>query len=221
MTVLAALIPVSVLGLIVWVVLVLTRRGTPFTLATAASLYAHWMMIAGATMTLVGVALGIKLLFAQANQAFAYFVPQTPACPPGASAVGKCVEPNFPNGVGEQMRQDLVLAVVLLVIGAAVLGFHYALARALRSREGGASPIVVMGTLVAFTVLYGLVGLVSLAAGLYAVLNYAVAAAGTTPGPFADSVGAAIAFTPAWAVAALRLLRATQHPASPEVAPAH
>ena len=92
MTALAALIPVSVVGIIVWVVLVLTRRGTPFTLATAASLYAHWMMIAGATMTLAGVAIGIKLLFAQANEAFAYFGPQTPGCPPGAPP-GKCVEP--------------------------------------------------------------------------------------------------------------------------------
>lgn len=221
MTVLAAVIPVGVIGLIVWVVLVLTRRGAPFTLATAASLYAHWMMIAGATMTLAGVALGIKLLFAQVNQAFAYFVPQSPACPPAAIAAGKCVEPTFTNGVAEQMRQDLVLAIVLLVIGGAVLAFHFALARALRSREGGASPIVVMGTLVAFTVLYGLVGLVSLAAGLYSVLNYAVAAAGATPGPFADSLGAAIAFTPAWAVAALRLLRATQHAGPAEIAPAH
>ena len=221
MTALAALIPVSVVGIIVWVVLVLTRRGSPFTLATAASLYAHWMMIAGATMTLAGVAIGIKLLIAQINNAFAYFVPQSPACPPGATEAGKCLEPNFTNGVAEQMRQDLVLAIVLLVIGAAVLAFHFALARALRSREGGGSPIVVMGSLVAFTVLYGLVGLVSLAAGLYSALNYAVAEAGTTPGPFADSVGAAIAFTPAWAFAAVRLLRATQHPGSPEVAPAH
>jgi len=79
-----------------------------------------------------------------------------------------------------------------------------------------------MGTLVAFTVLYGLVGLVSLAAGLYSVLNYALATGTNTPSPFADSVGAAIAFTPAWAFAALRLLRATQHPTpAAEAAPAH
>jgi hypothetical protein len=95
------------------------------------------------------------------------------------------------------------------------------LARALRPREGGASPIVVMGTLVAFTVLYGLVGLVSLAAGLYGVLNYALAATAASPTPFADAVGAAIAFTPAWAVAALKLFRATQRPAPAEIAPAH
>lgn len=219
---LAAVIPIGVVGLIVWVVLLLTRRGSPFTLATAASLYAHWMMIAGATMTLVGAALGIKLLFGAADQRFAYFVPQPFVCPPDATAAGKCISPNLNSGVAEQIRQDLVLAIVLFVIGAAVLGFHYLLARSLRSREGGSSPIVIMGTLVAFTVLYGLVGLVSLAAGLYSVLNYALATGNATPGPFAESVGAAIAFTPAWAVAALRLLRATQHPApAAEAAPAH
>ena len=224
MTVLAALIPVGVVGLVVWVVLLLTRRGSTFTLATAASLYAAWMTIAGATMTLVGVALGIKLLFAQVNQAWAYFLPQTTGCPAGAP-IQKCIQSGADvtvtggPDVNSLMRSDLVLAIVLLVIGLAVLGFHYALSRAVRGQPGGDNPIVVRGTLVAFTVLYGLAGLVSLAAGLYGVLNYALAPAGANPSPFADSVGAAIAFAPPWAYAALRLLRATR-PAAPMPAPA-
>ncbi|HLJ99371.1 MAG TPA: hypothetical protein VKU39_05625 [Streptosporangiaceae bacterium] len=221
MTVLAALIPVGIIGLVVWVVLILTRRGQPFTLATAAALYAAWMTIAGATMTLVGIALGIKLLFAQVNQAWAYYIPQAVNnCPPGAPP-DKCATftPGPASDVAGQIRSDLVLAIVLLVVGLAVLGFHYALLRALRSRPGGDNPIVSMGTLVAFTVLYGLAGLVSLAAGLYSVLNYALALSGSSPGPFADSLGAAIAFTPAWTFAALRLVRATRRPA-PDPAPA-
>lgn len=221
MTVLAALIPVGVIGLVVWVVLILTRRGQPFTLATAAALYAAWMTIAGATMTLVGVAVGIKLLLAQVNQAWAYYSPQvSPNCPPGAPP-GKCATyiPGPVSDVANQMRSDLVMAIVLLVIGLAVLGFHLGLTRALRGRPGGDNPIVTMGTLVAFTVLYGLAGLLSLAGGLFAVLNYALALSGSSPSPFADSVGAAIAFTPAWAFAALRLFRATRH-TPPAPAPA-
>src|SRR5207302_9445348 len=142
-------------------------------------------------------------------------------CP--ARAAAKCMQGgvNVTAGadVASQMRSERVLAIVLLAIGLAVLGFHWALARALRSREGGANPIVTLGTLVAFTVLYGLAGLVSLAAGLYAALNYALAQAGASPGPFAAAVGAAVVFGPAWAFAALRLLQATRRPA-PQPAPA-
>jgi hypothetical protein len=218
MVALGALIPVAVLGTIVWVVLLLTRQRTyPFTLATATSLYAHWMTIAGATMTLSGVAVGIKLLLAQVQKAWAYYVPSPIPCQPYAA---KCVSYTPPNGVSDQIRSDLVAAIVLVVIGAVVLGFHYALVRALRSRPGGANPLVLMGTLIAFTALYGVTAVVGLAAALYGILNYALATASSTPGPFADAVGVAVAFAPAWVYAALRLLAATRH-AGPEPAAAH
>ena len=221
MTALGALIPVAVVGLIVWVVLLLTRRGSAFTLATAASLYAAWMTIAGATLTLIGVAVGIKLLLAQASSGWAYFeTPASTQCPPGAPA-SKCVyyTPGPASDVANQMRSDLVLAIVLLVIGLVVLGFHFWLWRALRSQPGGNEPIVARGTLVAFTILYGLAGVVSLASGLYSLLNYALALSGTNPGPFADSLGAAIAFVPAWVFATYRLIHATRRP-PPEMVPA-
>ncbi len=214
MVALGALIPVAVVGTIVWVVLLLVRQRTyPFTLATAVSLYAHWMTLAGATMTLAGIGVGIKLLLAQAQSAWAY---QVPTCPIGPNEFAKC--PGA-SGAGDLMREDLVLAVVLVVVGAVVLGFHYALGRALRSRPGGSNPLVLTGTLIAFTALYGVTSVVALAAALYGVLNYALAAAGSNPGPFADAAGVAIAFTPAWVYSALRLLAATRH-AAQETAPA-
>ena len=216
---LAVLIPVAVLGAVLWLVLLLTRRAAPFTLATAASFYAHLMVIASLTMALAGAALGIKVLLGAWNRAFSYYTPSLPACAPGLPE-GKCV--TEPNPVDEMLRSDVVLAITLLVVGLAVLGLHYALIRLIAGRPGGAPAIVTTGSLVAFTVLYGITGLVAAAAGLYGALNYAVwsGPAFQQPQPFGDSVGAAVVFIPAWIVAALRLVAATRHRTGPEPEPA-
>jgi hypothetical protein len=203
MTVLAFLIPCGILALIVWGIVGFTRgRGAdPLTLGTGAAFYARVMTIAGTLVALTGVAVLLKVAFAYLNPAYSYFSYQF------AKGVGGPV-PVYAGGPSIQtMRsQDLVLAITLLVIGAAVVAGHLFLARLVAGMPGGSPPWITRGTILALTVMTALGGIPSAAIGLYLLLTYFVLGGGPTQQPWGDPIGSAIAFVPAWVYFMSRLV---------------
>jgi hypothetical protein len=206
MSFLGILIPVAILGLIVWAVVGFTRRGgEPFTLATATALYARVALIGGVLMSLIGAGTIIKAGFGFVNLAYSYYQPYAyvvngyapvckggAPCPPDAALLTQ-------NSYYEQQRgQDLVLGITLLVIGIVVVVAHLYLARAVAGMAGGSPPWVTRGTQLALTVVTAIVGIPAAAFGLYQMLSYFIIGPSQSQGPWGESLGLAIAFVPAW-----------------------
>lgn len=194
MSFLGILIPVAILGLIVWAVVGFTRRGgEPFTLATATALYARVALIGGILMSLIGVGTIIKAGFGYVNLAYSYYQPYAYAangyapvckgsgpCPPDTAILTQ-------NSYYEQLRgQDLVLGITLLVIGIVVVVAHLYLARAVAGMAGGSPAWVARGTQLALTVMTAIVGIPSAAFGLYQMLSYFIIGASQSQGPGAS-----------------------------------
>ncbi|HEV2033073.1 MAG TPA: hypothetical protein VGU71_02570 [Candidatus Dormibacteraeota bacterium] len=224
MSFLGILIPVAILGLIVWAVVGFTRRGgEPFTLATATALYARVALIGGVLMSLIGVGTIIKVGFGFINVAYSYYQQYAYAngaypgpvckgvdpasCPPVAPLVTQ-------NSFYEQQRgQDLVLGITLLVIGVVVVVGHLYLARAVARMAGGSPAWVARGTQLALTVMTAIVGIPSAAFGLYGMLSYfIVGTSQQNQQPWGESLGLAIAFVPAWIYFMLRLVQDLRRP---------
>jgi hypothetical protein len=220
--VLAVLIPVAVVGLVIWIIVGMKQRGVePFTLASATALYAHLMIIVAATAALIGGVLLVKVLAGFININYSYDAGSFSGssvypCPSGAPAsVCNPPQPDFTP----QRTQDLVLGLTLIIVGIAAAFAHGALARALRSSPGGRPVWVERGAAIAFTTLYGFGALFGLIAGASALISYFVVPGSPTSGytnvypttsggqPFGDLVGAAILFIPAWVVVSLSLRR--------------
>jgi hypothetical protein len=194
-----------ILGAIAWgAVGALRSRGREeFTLATAANFYAQVLVVAGLVVALSGLALIIKIALSHIDPAYAYYIPQAP--PPDLAAKGGYNAPT----IGQQQTQDLILASVLVVAGVLVAVGHWFLSRIV-SRLPGARPAwVVRGTLVAFTVLTGLVGIFSTIFAVYQTLTFFIIGNQQSGGGtnFADPLGTALVFLPAWVVAMTLLLR--------------
>lgn len=204
---LGILIPVAILGLIVWAVVGFTRRGgEPFTLATATALYARVALIGGVLMSLTGAGIIIKAGFGFINLAYSYYQ-QYAYATGGATPVCKSGAPCPPdtaiftqNSYYEQQRgQDLVLGITLLVIGIVVVVAHLYLARAVAGMAGGSPAWVTRGTQLALTVMTAIVAIPSAAFGLYMMLSYfIVGTSQQNQQPWGESLGLAIAFVPAW-----------------------
>lgn len=217
MSVLGFLVPCGILGLIVWAIVGFTRGrgGDPLTLGTGAAFYARVMTIAGALVSLTGVAVLLKVAFGYLNPAFSYYTYP-------AVAFGKGFSGPIPPGAGPPspttlMEQDLVLGVTLLVIGAAVAAGHLFLARLVGRMPGGSPAWITRGTILALTVMTALGGIPAAAYGLYLVLSYFVLGSGSGQQPWGDPIGTAIAFVPAWIFFMSRLvgqLRARPVPAT-------
>ncbi|HSR23551.1 MAG TPA: hypothetical protein VLW53_08370 [Candidatus Eisenbacteria bacterium] len=190
----AVLLPGLIIGAIAWgVVGVLRQRGREeFTQATAAAFYAQVVIVAGILATLAGAGVLLKLGFSLIDPAYSYSAP-----PAGAYA--------YPS-VDDQRAQDLILAAMLVGIGVLVTAGHWFLARAIAPLPGGSPVWVVRGTLVATTVLTGLVGFASAVVAGYQVLTYFIVG-GQQNGPFGETAGVALIFVPAWAVAMTLLMR--------------
>jgi hypothetical protein len=222
--VLAVLIPVAVIGLVIWIIVGMKQRGVePFTLASATALYAHLMIIVSATAALIGGLLLVKVLagFININYSYSGFFSGSSSgnvCPAGVPA--NVCNPAPPQAdFTPQRTQDLVLGLTLVIVGVAAAVAHRALTRALRSSPGGRPLWVERGAAIAFTTLYGFGALFGLIAGASALISYFVVPGSPTSGytnvitttsggqPFGDLVGAAIVFIPAWAVVALSLRR--------------
>jgi hypothetical protein len=211
-----------ILGAIAWgAVGALRSRGREeFTLATAANFYAQVLIVAGVVVVLSGLALLIKVGLSQIDPAYAYYIPQPP--PPDAPIKG-----GYYGGpsIGQQQTQDVILASVLIVAGVLVAVGHWFLSRFV-SRLPGATPAwVVRGTVVALTVLLGLVGIFSTIYAVFATLTYFIVGNKQGGMNFADPVGTAIVFMPAWVIAMALLLRqvrrrSTQTPTAEVPAPA-
>jgi len=219
----SVLIPVAVLGLIVWAVVGFTRRGgEPFTLATATALYARVALIGGVIMSLIGAGTIIKAGFGFINLAYSYYQPYAYAsgaypapvckgsvspCPPDTSVL------ITQNGYYEQQRgQDLVLGITLLVIGIVVVVAHLYLARAVAGMAGGSPAWVTRGTQLALTVMTAIVGIPSAAFGLNQMLSYFIIGPSQSQGPWGESLGLAIAFVPAWLYFMARLVQDLRRP---------
>ncbi len=231
MLVLAVLIPVAVVGLVIWIIVGMKQRGVePFTLASATSLYAHLMIIVSATAALIGGVLLVKVLagFININYSYSGFFSGSSGnvCPSGVPA--NVCNPAPPQAdFTPQRTQDLVLGLTLVIVGVAAALAHRALARALRSSPGGRPLWVERGAAIAFTTLYGFGALFGLIAGASALISYFVVPGSPTSGytnvitttsggqPFGDLVGAAIVFIPAWAVVSLSLRRSLKSSALP------
>lgn len=223
MTVLAVLIPVAVVGLVIWIIVGMKQRAAePFTLASATALYAHLMIIITATAALCGGVLVVKVLAGFININYSYSAgffsgSSGTLCPTGAPA-GACTAPPQPDFT-PQRTQDLVLGLTLVIVGVAAAFAHRALAQALRSSPGGRPVWVERGAAIAFTALYGFGALFGLIAGTSALISYFVVPGSPISGytntfpitsggqPFGDLVGAAVLFIPAWAVVSLSLRR--------------
>jgi hypothetical protein len=222
--VLAVLIPVAVIGLVIWIIVGMKQRGVePFTLASATALYAHLMIIVTATAALIGGLLVVKVLAGYINISYSYSGffsggSSGNVCPAGVPA--NVCNPAPPQAdFTPQRTQDLVLGLTLVIVGVAAALAHRALARALRSSPGGRPLWVERGAAIAFTTLYGFGALFGLIAGASALISYFVVPGSPTSGytnvfsttsggqPFGDLVGAAIVFIPAWAVVSLSLRR--------------
>lgn len=208
MTALAVLIPGLIVGAIAWgAVGILRQRGREaFTAATAAAFYAQVALIAGVLAVLAGLAVAAKLMLSLIDARWAYFTPNFT----GPEGFG-------PGSVAQQQGQDVILASMLVVVGGAVAAGHWFLARRLAAVPGGSPSWVAGGAEVAISVLTGLAGALSLVIGGYGALSYFLVGVrnGAT---FADPLGVAIVFVPAWLVAMtfmLRRARRTQAPIGP------
>lgn len=222
MTVLAVLVPVAVIGLIVWIIVGMRQRAAePFTAASATSFYAHVMVIVTTTAALSGGVLLVKAAFGFWNIDYSYSAGffsgvSTGPCPSGVPA-NVCNPPAPQFDFTPQRTQDLVLGLTLLVVGGAVAIAHRMLAGWLRTLAGGRPVWVERGAAVAFTSLYGFTAIFGLIAAVYSLISYFVVPASssttnffpTASGhqPFGELVGAAIVFIPAWLVAAIYLRR--------------
>lgn len=206
MSVLGLLVPLAVLGLIVWAVVGVTRRGgDPFTLATATALYARVMFIAGVLMSLIGIGIILKAAFGFINPAYSYYaaVAISQLCPPNAA----CPPPEQMDFYTQQRSQDLVLGITLVVIGVLVAGVHFFLGRAVARMPGGAPGWITRGTLLGLTVVTAVVGIPSAAMGLYLVLSYFIVGNSLqNQQPWGESLGLGIAFVPAWIYVMWRLV---------------
>jgi hypothetical protein len=130
-TVLAVLIPVAVIGLVVWIIVGLRQRAAePFTSVSATAFYAHLMAIITATAALCGGVLLVKAAFGFWNIKYAYSlsgvsgsVSFSGPCPAGVPT--DACNPQVPQfDFSPQRTQDLVLGLTLVVVGTAVAIAH-------------------------------------------------------------------------------------------------
>lgn len=215
MSLLFGLLPLLVLGGIIWAVVGAVRKGPgePVTLATATAAYANLMMLAGVLGALVGAGNAIKVGLAAINVRYSYHVFEArPAacqgpmdrCGPGPAGWYDGPGPGY---LDQQRSQDLVLAITLLAIGIAVVVGHQILFRAVQNLRGGAPIWIIRGRWIALTAICGLVGLGSAAVAVYSTTSYFILSGQNSRQPFGEPAGIAIAFLPAWAFAVSRLLR--------------
>lgn len=216
MSVIFGLLPLLIVGGVVWAVVGALRRGPgePLTLATATAFYANIVMLGALLATLIGVGDAIKVALSAVNVAYSY--PIYLARPMCSGPVEKCgpgppggYDYGPPSGYLEQQRaQDLVLAITLVVVGVAALVGHHFLFRAVRGLGGGAPIWIVRGRWIALTAVCGVIGLGSAAVAVYTTVSYfLIGPTGAARQPFGDPLGLAIAFLPAWGVAIRLLLR--------------
>ncbi|MEO8745055.1 MAG: hypothetical protein ABI334_09510 [Candidatus Dormiibacterota bacterium] len=212
---LSFLVPLAVLGLIVWAIVGATRRGgDPFTLATATALYARVALLAGVLMSLTGLGIVLKAAFGFINLAYSYnpnplLYNGYQPCPPGAA----CPPPIATDFSVQQRDQDLVLGITLVAIGVLVAAGHYFLGRAVAGMQGGSPGWIVRGTLLGLTVMTAVAGIPSAAIGLYQLLSYfIVGTSPQNPQPWGEAIGLAIAFVPAWIYAMTRLVGDLRRP---------
>lgn len=208
MVIFAFMIPLFVLGTVAWFIIGLlrTKASESFTIATATSFYAHLMLIVGLLGTLAGAALAFKVAMARTNLRWAYVVYEPRYGGPSYGA------PTSNQLVQAQVAQETVLAVTLITIGILVAVAHALLIRFIREVPGASPRWITRGSLVATTVLTAVAGLGGAVLAVYLTLVFfLVPVASDQPSqPFADSVGMALFFLPAWLVCMTRLVRGTR-----------
>ena len=216
---LGLLVPILIIGAVVWAVIGISRnRGAqPFTIATATSFYAHAAVLVSGAIFLAGAAIAIKVGLGHLDSGYSYQVHGYPG-PKGP-------EGPYPGYMGptvdQMLAQDLILAVTLLLVGGLSAIGHALLARAVRDRPGGSPSWIRRGTLVVATAGFGAAGIAAGVAGLYGALSYFWVAG--THQPFGDAAGMAIAFVPAWLVVMTVLVRTGRngrHQSPPDPVPA-
>jgi hypothetical protein len=175
----------------VWAAVAYNRqqREESFTIATGVSGFAYLMIMVGAVMTMLGTARFVKAGIGYANLDYAYSKPFVPSNLPSGLRV-----PPAPDRT-RWRRDDLLGGIVLLLAGAGIVGAHLVVARGVRRATGGAPHWMTRGTLVILATIAALVGLIALAIGIREWLDYALIEPAR---PFAEQVGLAAAFVPAW-----------------------
>ena len=212
-SVLTFLIPIGVLGLLIWAGVGFRSRSTePFTLATATALYARVLLIAGVLTSLAGAGAILKAVIGYINLDYSYYGSQYYSGPYPQPAGAPLVQ--AATYLEQQRGQDLVLGITLLVVGIVVAVAHLYLARAVAGMAGGAPAWITRGTLLALTVMTAIGGIPSAAVGLYQMLTYFIV--GTSQyqpqQPWGEPLGLAIAFVPAWIYFMTRLVQDLRRP---------
>lgn len=199
---LGLLVPILIVGAIVWGAIGISRnRGAqPFTIATATSFYAHVGVLVSSAIFLAGAAFAVKVGLGHLDPNYSYQI----AAYGGPKGPGA----SYYSGptVDQLLAQDVILAVTMLVVGALSAIGHAVLARAVSGRPGGSPSWVIRGSLVVATAGYGAAGISAGLAGLYSALTYFWVPAASHQ-PFGDAVGMAVAFVPAWLLVMAALVR--------------
>lgn len=191
------ILPAALCVLLVGGTLMRRGRPEPFGGATTLQLFAHVAMLAGLVLTLLGLAIGLKVALSYLDHSVAYGAYSVPA---------EQLNANLPS-VEEERLHDLARAWLLSGIGVAVVLLHATVSRLAARRPGGAPVWLAEGCLAILAAATGIVGLVAAAASAYyTVGQIRLAGAGR---PFADVLAIAVVFAAAWTATLLAIARGT------------
>jgi hypothetical protein len=187
----------------------------PVSVASGTAWYLYTAMATTATLALEGIALVVKVILGFINPSLSGYSNSLP----NFSSLGGSFNGSLGNAPdpGQAREQDLILAIILIVIGAILFLIYWRMSADLDRVFSGPPEWRAWATPLLTTLFYGLVGIGTAIAALYSMLNNLLIDHNSTgPDQFGTSLGLALAFVPAWAFLFLALYRhARSTPAAP------
>jgi len=189
----------------------------PVTVASGTAWYLYTAMAASATLALEGVALLVKVILGFINTNLSGYANATPDFSSLGGNLGNAVSGPDP---GQLREQDLILAIILIVVGALIFMIHRRMSSDLDPVFTGPPEWRAWATPLLTTLFYGLAGIGSAIAALYTMLNNLLIDHNSTgPDQFGTTLGLALAFVPAWAFLFRALYRHARSTPAALVAP--
>lgn len=222
MGVLSALVALLLVGAIVAIVVGRRRESAPWTLATFVGLYAYLLFAVGIVMAAIGAATVVRAGLGYVEPEYSYrrstYFPIRTNTEPKEQFVAREDE-----RIRRERAADLLRGITLLLVGGIVSAAHAAIARTATRAAGASAAPLAHGTLLVLSALSALVGLITLAIGVYTWLQYLLIAPteNQTREPFGEPIGYAIAFTLIWLATLPSVLRIVRRrPDDPRTEPA-